>query len=108
MLTVVADPGLTPATAAAAVVPGVSPIDEIVREGARRMVAAYIDAHVGECDERGRRLVVRNGHAVPRQVVTSAGAVEVRAPRVNDMRVDEFTGERRRFKSVILPAWCRK
>jgi len=114
MLTVVADPGLTPATAAA--VPGVSPIDEIVREGARRMlaaaleaeVAAYIDAHVGERDERGRRLVVRNGHAVPRQVVTSAGAVEVRAPRVNDMRVDEFTGERRRFKSVILPAWCRK
>jgi transposase-like protein len=91
-------------------------IDEIVREGARRMlaaaleaeVAAYIAAHAGELDERGRRLVVRNGHAVPRQVLTSAGAVAVRAPRVNDKRVDETTGERRRYSSAILPAWCRK
>jgi putative transposase len=49
-------------------------LDEIVREGARRMLAAaleaevdaYVQAHVGERDERGRRLVVRNGHAEPR------------------------------------------
>jgi transposase-like protein len=94
----------------------VSPIDEIVREGARRMlaaaleaeVAAYIAAHADQLDEEGHRLVVRNGHAVPRQVVTSAGAVQVRAPRVNDKRVDEVTGQRRRFASVVLPAWCRK
>jgi putative transposase len=91
-------------------------IDEIVREGARRMlaaaleaeVAAYVAAHAGEVDERGRRLVVRNGHAVPRRVLTSAGAVAVRAPRVNDKRVDDATGERRRFSSAIWPAWCRK
>ncbi|MTK05456.1 IS256 family transposase [Micromonospora sp. CP22] len=96
-------------------VAGGSLIDEIVRDGARRMlaaaleaeVAAYIAAHVGELDEQGRRLVVRNGHARPRQVLTSAGAVEVVAPRVNDKRVDE-AGERRRFASAILPAWCRK
>ena len=95
---------------------GASLIDEIVREGARRMlaaaleaeVAAYIAAHAGELDERGHRLVVRNGHAVPRQVLTSAGAVAVRAPRVNDKRVDETSGERRQFSSAILPAWCRK
>ena len=71
-------------------------------------VAAYIAAHAGELDERGHRLVVRNGHAVPRQVLTSAGAVAVRAPRVNDKRVDETSGERRQFSSAILPAWCRK
>jgi putative transposase len=71
-------------------------------------VAAYIATHVGEVDERGRRLVVRNGRAEPRQVLTSAGAVEVVAPRVNDKRVDETTGERRRFTSAILPAWCRR
>jgi transposase-like protein len=71
-------------------------------------VAAYIAAYVGEVDERGRRLVVRNGHAQPRQVLTAAGAVEVVAPRVNDKRVDEVTGERRRYTSAILPAWCRK
>jgi transposase-like protein len=63
---------------------------------------------VGEVDEHGRRLVVRNGHAMERQVLTSAGAVAVRAPRVNDKRVDDATGERRRFASAILPAWCRK
>jgi transposase-like protein len=112
MLTVVADPEVTPATPA----PSASLIDDIVRDGARRMlaaaleaeVAAYIDAHAGQLGEDGCRLVVRNGHAVPRQVLTSSGAVEVRAPRVNDKRVDEVTGERRRFASVILPAWCRK
>jgi transposase-like protein len=91
-------------------------IDEIVRDGARRMlaaaleaeVAAYIAAHADQLDADGRRLVVRNGRARPRQVLTSAGAVEVAAPRVNDKRVDEQTGERRRFASAILPAWCRK
>jgi transposase-like protein len=91
-------------------------LDEIVREGARAMlaaalraeVAAYIEAHAEEVDEQGRRLVVRNGYAEPREVLTSSGAVEVVAPRVNDKRVDEVTGERRRFCSAILPPWCRK
>jgi transposase-like protein len=40
-------------------------------------------------------------------VVTAAGPVEVRAPRVNDRRADEATGERKRFSSKILPPWCR-
>ena len=91
-------------------------LDDIVREGARRMLAAalqaevavYIAAHADQVDEQGRRLVVRNGYAEPRQVLTSAGAVEVKAPRVNDKRVDEATGQRQRFSSAILPAWCRK
>jgi transposase-like protein len=97
-------------------VDGGSLIDVIVREGARRMlaaaleaeVAAYVAGHVDQLDERGRRLVVRNGHAEERQLLTSAGALTVRAPRVNDKRVDEATGERQRFASAILPAWCRK
>src|SRR5690349_6752129 len=95
---------------------GVSLLDDVVREGARRMLAAALEAEVdaylaelaGERDEQGRRLVVRNGHAQPREVMTAAGAVAVRAPRVNDKRVDEQTGERQRFRSVILPPWCRK
>jgi transposase-like protein len=95
---------------------GVTLIDEIVREGARRMLAealqAEVDAYVAqfrdERDENGRRLVVRNGSHQPREVLTSAGAVEVTAPRVNDRRIDPQTGERCRFSSAILPAWCRK
>src|SRR5205814_9045901 len=61
-----------------------------------------------ERDGDGRRLVVRNGHARPRQVTTAAGAVEVVAPRVNDRRADLVTGERMRFSSAILPPWCRR
>jgi putative transposase len=91
-------------------------LDAIVREGARRMLAAaleaevddYLAAYAAERDERGRRLVVRNGHARERQVTTAAGAVAVRAPRVDDRRVDPVTGERLGFRSVILPPWCRK
>ncbi|MHB8449293.1 MAG: IS256 family transposase [Mycobacteriales bacterium] len=102
----------TPAVATA----GGSLLDEIVRDGARRMlgaalvaeVDAYVAAHAGELDEAGRRLVVRNGYAEPRRVLTSSGAVEVTAPRVNDKRIDEASGERLRFASVILPPWCRK
>lgn len=52
--------------------------------------------------------MVRNGYHRPRTVVTAAGPVEVKAPRVNDRRVDETTGERKRFSSKILPPWCRK
>jgi transposase-like protein len=100
----------------AADVPSGSLLDEIAREGARRMLAAALraeaDAYVDELtdvvDKDGHRLVVRNGHAEPRQVLTAAGAIEVRAPRVNDKRVDEATGERKRFSSAILPAWCRR
>ena len=61
-----------------------------------------------ERDENGHRLVVRNGSREPREVLTSAGAVEVTAPRVNDKRIDPATGERERFSSAILPPWARK
>lgn len=38
----------------------------------------------------------------------AAGAVKVRQRRVNDKRIDETAGERKRFASSILPAWARK
>ena len=71
-------------------------------------VGDYVQAHADEVDEAGRRLVVGNGSAQPRQVLVGAGAVEVVAPRVNDKRTDPVTGERRKFTSAILPPWCRK
>lgn len=52
--------------------------------------------------------MVRNGSHEPREVSTAAGAVAVRAPRVDDRRTDPATGERRRFSSAILPPWCRR
>jgi putative transposase len=93
-----------------------STLDEICREGARRMLAAalelevdeYITALADQLDELDRRLVVRNGHARRRMITTAAGAVEIRAPRVNDRRLDPDTGERMRFRSSIVPPWCRR
>ena len=57
-------------------------LDEIVRDGARQIVAAalqievaaYVEAHADQLDEAGRRLVVRNGHHHEREVTTAAGA----------------------------------
>lgn len=95
---------------------GRSLLDEIVRDGARQMlaaalqaeVAAYVAAFADQLDENGHRLVVRNGYHQPREVLTAAGAVQVKAPRVNDRRVDPDSLERQRFSSAILPAWARK
>ena len=91
-------------------------LDEICREGARTMLAAALEADVDaylaelvdERDEDGHRLVTRNGHARRRKVQTVAGAVEIEAPRVNDCRVDQATGEKAQFKSVVIPPWCRR
>ena len=112
MLTVVHDSGSSNEDAGASR----SLLDEIVRDGARQMlaaalaaeVAAYVDQFSDQFDEHGRRLVVRNGHHHQRDVLTAAGAVSVPAPRVNDRRVDPDTEERQRFSSAILPAWARK
>ena len=91
-------------------------LDGIVREGARRMLAAaleaevdaYVEARAEALDEHGRRLVVRNGHARPRTITTAAGALRVSTPRVRDRRVDPLSGERQRFRSALVPPWCRK
>ncbi len=91
-------------------------LDELVRDGARQMLAAalqaevtaYIEQFAEVRDDDGRRMVVRNGYHQQRDVMTGAGAVMVHAPRVNDRRVDQETGGRQRFSSRILPAWVRK
>jgi putative transposase len=112
MLTVVHDAESSNDNAGA----GRSLLDEIVRDGARQMLAAalqaevatYVEQFADQVDEHGRRLVARNGYHHEREVLTAAGAVSVTAPRVNDRRVDPDTGERQRFSSAILPAWARK
>ena len=90
-------------------------LDELAREGARRMIATALEAEVAdyierfaeERDEDGERLVVRNGHARERGLTVGSGTVKVRAPRVNDKRVDD-DGERQKFSSKILPAYARR
>ena len=91
-------------------------LDELAREGARWMIAAALEAEVDEyvasfsdeLDEDGRRLVVRNGRAKERRVTVGSGTLPIRAPRVDDRRVDGETGERKRFGSKILPRYARR
>src|SRR3954468_16470602 len=91
-------------------------LDELAREGARRMIATaleaaaaeYVGPFVDDVDEDGRRLVVRNGRARERKLTVGSGTVAVRAARVNDKRVEPETGERQKFSSKILPAYARR
>jgi len=89
-------------------------LDQIVREGAQRMLQAAIEKEIQEFlqehaqrrDEEGRRLVVGNGHLPARGVLTGAGNLEVRQPRVRDNTADP--AERVRFSSNILPPYLRR
>lgn len=92
-----------------------STLDELARQGARRMliaaleteVAEYLACHASARDDDGHALVVRNGRARRRSVTLGCGTVEVGAPRVNDRRVDS-DGTRHRFTSEILPPYMRR
>lgn len=85
-------------------------LDELAREGARRMLEAALQLEVDEYitqlraerDEQGHAQVVRNGQARERQVTLAAGTVKVRAPRVNDRRPGQH------FRSQILPPYMRR
>ncbi len=79
----------------------------MLAEALEAEVQDYLQAARGQRDENGHALVVRNGHAKEREVLCGAGSLEVKAPRVNDKRVDE-DGNRQRFKSVILPPYMRR
>jgi putative transposase len=89
-------------------------LDALVREGARRMLMLAVKAEADEYverfaevrDENGRKLVVRNGKAKKRTVMTGAGPLDVEAPRVNDKRVVD--GERQKFTSKLLPPYMRR
>lgn len=85
-------------------------LDEIAREGARRLliqalnleVEDYINQHTEAVDESGHRLVVRNGAHRSRTVTMGSGSIEIKAPRVDDRR------EGAKFTSAILPPYLRK
>ena len=91
-----------------------SPLDELVREGARKMlqeainteVDAFIDQHRDRVDEQGRRLVVKNGNLPAREILTGAGSIEVSQGRVRDNSPDP--DERVHFTPAVLPAYLRR
>jgi len=85
-------------------------LDDLAREGARRMIAAALDLEVEEYlkmlgpvrDDQGHAAAVRNGRARARTLTLAAGAIQIRAPRVHDRRPGQ------RFTSRILPPYMRR
>lgn len=90
-------------------------LDAVLQRGALKMLQEVLEAEVEDYltrhravrDARGRAQVVRNGKAPARQLVTGSGTLTVRAPRVNDRRVNA-DGQRQRFTSEILPTYMRR
>lgn len=86
-------------------------LGESARRGVRKMFAstleAYLKAAKDERDEAGRVLVVRNGYAREREIL-SAGVTGVRPPRLNDKRVDDESSEaeevQERDPAALVPA----
>lgn len=92
---------------------GISPrsaLEEVLREGARKMLQEAIEIEVAEyvrtCQElrdaMNKRLVTRNGYLPSRNILTGIGSLNVRQPRVRDRRANEF------FSSAILRKYKRR
>lgn len=88
------------------------PLSEVLRKGARKLLAqaleaeveTYLEAFSGCREEDGPRQVVRNGYLPEREIQTGIGPVAVRQPRVRDRRPEAAA----RFTSKILPPYLRK
>ena len=92
-----------------------SVLEELLREGARKLlqqaieneVEEYLVRYAQERDEQGRRLVVKNGHLPERDIVTGLGLIPIRQPRIDDRRLRKSKGLEP-FSSSILPRYLRR
>ena len=109
-------PAMSQSTTEIRIVPtptGQDVLTDLLRDGARRMlaqaveaeVAAWIDDHAHLVDDQGRRQVVRNGHLPERAIQTGLGDIEVKQPRVHDRRDPE---QREKFTPAVLPPYLRR
>ena len=88
-------------------------LTDVLREGARRVLATVIEAEVADyvaarepvVDAPGHRRVVRTGYLPERPIQTPLGDIRVQQPRVRDRRPVE---ERETFRSAILPPYLRR
>jgi putative transposase len=92
-----------------------SVLEEILREGARRLLGAaieneveeFLERHKDERDQKGHRLAVRNGYMPEREILTGLGPIGVKRPRVDDRNL-----RRRRdtepYTCRILPRYLRR
>jgi len=87
------------------------PLHSMIREGARQLIAAAVEAelenllnnHQDRRDARGRRAVVRNGYLPERSIKTGVGEVRVQVPKVRDR-----SGTGIKFNSSLLPPYLKR
>jgi transposase-like protein len=90
------------------------PITEVLRSGARRLLAQALEAEIEVFmkqytelkNELGRQRIVRNGYLPEREIQSGIGSISVKAPRVRDRHSEP--SKRIRFKSTILPPYLRR
>jgi transposase-like protein len=90
------------------------PLTEVLRQGARKLlaqavegeVAVFLEAYADLTTDDGRQRLVRHGHLPERTIQTGIGSVEVRQPRVRDRGGAD--DEPIRFLPAILPRYARR
>src|ERR1700681_265911 len=91
-------------------------LTDVLRNGARALLAQAVEAEVSDFlgthadlkTEDGHRRVVRHGHLAEREVMTGIGAVAVRQTRVRDREADDADPDRIRCSPSILPPYMRR
>ncbi|MGG2143910.1 IS256 family transposase [Symbiopectobacterium sp. RP] len=87
------------------------PLHELIRNGARQLIAAAVEAeleamlqqHAERRLDDGRHAVVRNGYLPPRTIQTGIGDVEIKVPKVR-----ERSGNGICFNSALLPPYLKR
>lgn len=90
-------------------------LTSLIREGARKVLAAALEAEIDEhvdrfrgvVDEQGKRRVVRNGYLPAREIQTGAGKLEIKQPRARVHGACDGDSKLR-FKSKLIPPYLRK
>jgi len=89
---------------------GLDALTELVREGARRIIAQALEAElhellasISQALPDGTRSVVRNGYLPERDILTGAGPVTVRVPKVRDR-----LGRGIKFTSRLVPPYLKR
>lgn len=87
------------------------PLHDLIREGARQLITAAVDAeletmlkrYADHRDSQGRRAVVRNGYLPERTIQTGVGEVAIKVPKTRDRG-----GAGIKFNSSLLPPYLKR
>jgi hypothetical protein len=87
------------------------PLQQVLREGARKMLAAaieveiaiFIEQHSALQTDEGKAVVVRNGYLPQRPIQTGLGDIEVKVPKVRDR-----SGSGLKFNSSLVPPYLKR